>query len=418
VISPPRPRSAGPAEATALFAAARRRRRRRRAVAALLGLVLGGSLLGGLAAWPHQAAPRSVPNPGRGAVPAGQSAGFTLPGATVAWIDYYGGLHLGDVATQTQRILVTLPAAAGAGTGWLVTAGGRLYVGGSTLISEVDLATGTVRRVHRGTGVFASADGRQVYLVQADGSLVELPVAGPGRPRTLRAPAGWSFDPDQAVAGGILVGSQPAHAAPRLGIWSPGAGPVRVIATGAARSIGAVTAPGARYSMVAWAPAGCPFASDCPVEITNTATLATVSARSPLHQGFASTGVEFSPSGTELAAWARVVSLGSQCCANTSELAIIEASTGAVHLVPAARLVTQEDAGWILWLPGGQRLLAGALSYSYAVDTSTYAARPFFFFPQTADGPDADHDIMDTPDINFSAVLLPAISSARPGGAS
>ena len=45
------------------------------------------------------------------------------------------------------------------------------------------------------------------------------------------------------------------------------------------------------------------------------------------------------------------------------------------------------------------------------MDTSTYAARPFFFFPQTGDGPDADHDIMDTPDINFSAVLVPARGS-------
>lgn len=410
------PGPAGPAEATALFAAARRRRRRRRAVAALLGLVLGAAVLGGLAAWPRPAAPRSVPNPGPGAVPAGRAAGFTLPGATVAWVDYYGGLHLGDVATKAQRILATIPAAAAAGTSWLVTAGGRLYVGGSAVIREVDLATGTVRSVHAGTGVFASADGRQVYLVQADGNLVELPVTGPGRARTLRAPPGWSFDQDQAAAGGILVGSQPAHAAPRLGIWNPGTGRVRVIATGAARSFGAATAPGARYSMVAWAPADCPFSGDCPVEITNTATLATISVRSPLHHSFASTGVVFSPAGTELAAWAREVSLSSRCCANTSELAIIDASTGAVHLVPAARLVTQEDAGWILWLPGGQRLLAGALSYSYAVDTSTYAARPFFFFPQTADGSYADHDIMDTPDVNFSAVLVPAVITAGRAG--
>jgi hypothetical protein len=41
------------------------------------------------------------------------------------------------------------------------------------------------------------------------------------------------------------------------------------------------------------------------------------------------------------------------------------------------------------------------------------AARPFFFFPQTAGVPGADHNIMDTPDINFSAVLLPS-AAARP----
>jgi hypothetical protein len=315
------------------------------------------------------------------------------------------------VATQAQHVLATVPAAAGAGPGWLVAAGARLYLGGSTVIREVDLATGAVRRVHSGTGVFVSADGRYLYLVQAEGSLVELPVNGSGGSRTLRAPAGWSFDSDQAVVGGILVDSQPRHATPRLGIWSPGTARVRIIADGAARSIGAGTAPGARYSLVAWTSADCPFGSDCPVEITNTATLATISVRSPLHHGFASTGVMFSPSGTELAAWARTVSLSSQCCANTSELAIIDASAGVMHLVPAASLVTQEDAGWILWLPGGQRLLAGAASYSYAVDASTAAARPFLFFPQVGDGPNADHDIMDTPDINFSAVLIPAISS-------
>jgi hypothetical protein len=406
VISPPVTRPLGPAEATALFAAARRRRRRRRAAAALLALVLGGSALAALAAWPHHAPP--APRPGRAPAVAQRAARFTLPSATVAWVDYNGGLHLGEVATKTQHLLATIPAAAGAGTGWLVAAGGRLYVGGSTVIREVRLATGTVRRVGSGTGVFASADGRYLYLAQADGSLIELPASGPGPTRTLRAPAGWSFDPGQAVAGGILVDSQPRHAVPRLGIWSPGAGRVRIIATGAARAISAETAPGARYSLVAWAPARCAFSSNCPVEITNTATLATVSVRSPLHHGFASTRVTFSPAGTLLAAWARVASLSSQCCANTSELAIINASTGVVHLVPAARLVTTEDAGWILWLPGGQRLLAGALSYSYAVDTATYAARPFFFFPQTADGPIADHDIMDTPDVNFSAVLVRA----------
>jgi hypothetical protein len=73
----------------------------------------------------------------------------------------------------------------------------------------------------------------------------------------------------------------------------------------------------------------------------------------------------------------------------------------------AARLVTQEDAGWFLWLPGGNRLLAGALLFSYAIDAQTDQARPFFFDAQKAAGTGADHNIMDTPDINFSAVLLP-----------
>src|SRR5262249_49982221 len=125
-----------------------------------------------------------------------------------------------------------------------------------------------------------------------------------------------------------------------------------------------------------------------------------------LPYGF-SQGAAFSPDGTRLAVFERTASINSSCCASNSVLAIMNTRTGAVRAVRAARLVTQEDAGWILWLPGGTRLLAWALAYSYPVDAPASAARPFFFFPQTADGPGADHDIMDTPDVNFAAVLLP-----------
>ncbi len=194
-----------------------------------------------------------------------------------------------------------------------------------------------------------------------------------------------------------------------------------LVASGAV-AVGAHTAPGGRYSLVAWEPAPCTFTSqNCPIEITSTATRTTVTARSPLPYGFAQ-GAAFAPDGTRLAVFERTASINSSCCANNSVLAIVNTRTGEVRVVRAARLVTQEAAGWILWLPGGTRLLAGALAYSYAVDTTTYAARPFFFFPQTADGPDADHNIMDTPDVNFSAVLLPPAAagpaaSAAPGSA-
>ena len=222
--------------------------------------------------------------------------------------------------------------------------------------------------------------------------------------------------------GGILVSSRPdgpSRSPWNLATWDPATGKVTLVARGAV-AVGAYTPPGGRYSLIAWAPAPC-MSGNCPIEITNTATRATVTARSPLPYGFAQ-GAAFSPDGTRLAVFERTASINSSCCANNSVLAIVNTRTGAVRAVRAARLVTQEDAGWILWLPGGRRLLAGALTYSYAVDTTTYAARPFFFFPQTADGPDADHNIMDTPDINFSAVLLPSVAarpatSAAPGSA-
>ena len=100
--------------------------------------------------------------------------------------------------------------------------------------------------------------------------------------------------------------------------------------------------------------------------------------------------INISPDGTRVALLERTASLSSSCCANSSMVAIVSTRTGVVHPVPAARLETQEDAGWILWLPGGNRLLAGALLYSYAVDAQTYTARPFFFYPQKAEGPDAE----------------------------
>lgn len=217
------------------------------------------------------------------------------------------------------------------------------------------------------------------------------------------------------TSGGILVSSHPggpSRAPWNLATWNPATGTVTLVARGAV-VVGAYTPPGGRNSLIAWVPARrhC-LSGNCPIEITSPITRATVTARSPLSYGFAQ-GAAFSPDGTRLAVFERTASINSSCCANNSVVAIVNTRTGAVQPVRAARLVTQEDAGWILWLPGGRRLLAGALAYSYAVDTTTYAARPFFFFPQTAEGPAADHDIMDTPDVNFSAVLLPP-AAARP----
>jgi hypothetical protein len=129
--------------------------------------------------------------------------------------------------------------------------------------------------------------------------------------------------------------------------------------------------------------------------------MTTVTVRSPLRHGFTIPGAAFSPDGTQLAVFARTASL-SPFRANRSDLGLVSTSAGSVRLVPGAQLDTTEDAGWAVWLPGGTRLLAGALDFSYAVDANTRAVRPFFFFPGGA-----DHDIMDTPDLNFSSVLLP-----------
>jgi hypothetical protein len=426
VIAPPSSRLPDAAQVQVLFAEARRRRRRRRAAAGLVSLVLASLAVAvSSGVWSHQPR-RGLAYPAHPPAAAASVPGFSLAPATVAWVDYSGQLHIGDVATLTQHVAGTIPAWAGAG--WLVQAGGRIYGAGPAVIREFDPATGTTVRLGPGIGVFPSADGRHVYLERTSTSLVELRADGRGVLRRLHTPAGWYLLPDVAgevTAGagdGVLVSSHPgglSRSPWNLATWDPATGKVTLVARDAV-AIGAYTPPDGRNSLIAWEPAPC-TSGNCPIEITSTATRATVTARSPLPYGFAQ-GAAFSPDGTLLAVFEQTASINSSCCASNSVLAIVNTRTGAVRAVRAARLVTQEDAGWILWLPGGRRLLAGALAYSYAVDATTYTARPFFFFPQTADGPGADHDIMDTPDVNFSAVLLPPAvarpaASAAPGPA-
>ena len=60
--------------------------------------------------------------------------------------------------------------------------------------------------------------------------------------------------------------------------------------------IGSYTKPGARSSLVAWAPASCEKVENCPLNITDTSTLSTRLVHSPLGHGF-DWGGGFSPDG-------------------------------------------------------------------------------------------------------------------------
>jgi hypothetical protein len=404
VIAPPRGERHRAADIKVLFEAARRRRRRRRRLAGAVSCVLvaGAVALALTAGWPRHGA---VARP-RPAAVAAAAPSFRLPAATVGWVDYNGQLHVGDVATLAQHAVANVRAVAGIGQ--LVQAGGYLYAGGSAVIRRFDPATGQIRPVARGAAVFASADGQRLFVPQSASSLMVLPASGRGTARRLMLPAGWYIDPQylpaQTVAGGVVVESRPggpSRPPASLAVWNPATGTVRVIAPDGGAVRAASTAPGARYSLLAWQTDTC-LLGNCPIEITNTASLSTVTVRSPLHAGFTGLGAAFSPDGTRLAVFARTAPVSS-LTPGLSELAVVSTRTGRVRTVPGVRLDTPEDAGWVLWLPGGDRLLAGALQGSYAVDTTTYAARPFFFFPAVS-----DHDIMNTPDVNFSAALLPA----------
>jgi hypothetical protein len=410
MIAPPGQVTGRAADILALFAEARRRRRRRRLAGAAVGLAVAGLVAIGLTsgAAQHHPAQRARPAPRPAVIVKPHLPRFTLPAARVAWVDYSGRLHVGDVATGTQHVVANVPSDGG---GWFVRASGHLYWPDFNsnkrivAIRDYDLATGRIRDLARGESVFASADGRHVYIMRSGARLMELRADGSGAPRQLTVPAGWhlSFPSPTAVAdGGIVVNANgDPRKTPQLafGVWYPRTGLLRIIGRDGG-VMAAYTPRRARYSLLAWSSGPCKN-WNCPIKITNTATLATVTVRSPLGHGFTDPGAAFSPGGRQLAVFVRRASINSSW-PNHSELALINTRTGRLRLVRAAKLETQEDAGWVLWLPGGKRLLAGALLSSYAVDAKTLAARPFFFIHGTS-----DHDIMDTPDINFSAVLLP-----------
>jgi WD40 repeat protein len=198
------------------------------------------------------------------------------------------------------------------------------------------------------------------------------------------------------AAGGFIVASRHNHgdttAGARKGLWYPATGRVRILGT-RIWIFGAYTPPSGRYSLLAWAPASREVARDDSLRITNTSTGTTVSVRSPLHHGFVASGAPaFSPGGTQMAVFVRTARLGSQY--GMSQLAIVDTSTGALRLVPGTALDTTEDAFWSIWLPGSQRILAGAVGSAYVADARTLAVRRFTYFDSSTDG--------------FSAVVLPA----------
>jgi hypothetical protein len=398
VIAPPGQRPRGIAEAEALFAEARRRRRRRRLAAGVTCLLLAGLVAAGLTAWPRRGAVRS------GAPAAGRAPDITLPPTRVAWVDYGGQLHLGNLATRTQHVVATVDASAGDP---MILASGHLYWASTRKnvapIRDYDIATGRIRYLARGDSVFASADGRHIYIVQTATTLIELPAAGIGRPRRLTLPAGWYMSGDLGnwpVAGGIVVYSVPADHGRHpstVAVWTPGTGHVKIIG----RDLGiidAYTPRGASYSLLAWTSHGV-------LGITNTATLASLTVRSPRRYGFTYGGLfssgAFSPDGTRLAVFVNTTNPQNPYITPYSVLGIVNTGTGALRLVHATHLVTTEDVAWARWLPGDNRLIAGAGAGSYAVNAATLAARPFSFSGSPG------RDIENSGDINFSATILP-----------
>jgi hypothetical protein len=322
----------------------------------------------------------------------------------VAWADYTGVLHLGDLATGRQLQVATHPTA-DVSTDPAAVAGGRLFwVDAKGRVRSVVLATGRVHVVARGTAVFASPDGRLLYVDQGTRDFLELDARTLRVTRRVVIPSAWRANPWVArpVARGLIL----MHTGRRivLGIWHP-ASTVRPLGAATATTLGVHTPPGAGYSLVAWLPTCANHhrgaGSRCSLAITNTRTGRTMNVHSPTRYGF--TGGAFSPDGAELATFVNTDNPSDPFSAPHSELALINTASGALRLDPKVKMITTEDAAWALWLPPGRQLLTGAISATYLVNAHTLATRPFYF--DGADTPTSS--IMNSPDLNFTTLVVP-----------
>ncbi len=391
--------------AQALFKEARRRRRRRWLAGTAMVLILSAAAVVSAVTWPHRAGRVSSPERTAAAAPAGRSA------ATAVWFDD-AGLHVGGIypgGRVTQRFAAELNAdplplvRAGRRVYWVDPAGAFVPALGhwSELVRYLDVTTGETGVSGPGQTVFLSADGRDLLMSQTATSLAETPVAG-GAARLLPLPRGWYLPGGDGLAdlvsgagigtaNGIVVQSEqstgPAGAV--LALWDPASGRVTVI--GRARAvIDAYTPPGARYSLLAWLPAGCGPRGGCPVKITNTATLSVLTVPGPGPDGFAMGGA-FSPDGTRLAAFLKV-------SAEQARLAVVDLATGTVRVAAAPGFALGIDIAWARWLPDRAHLIAGAVTGpGYLVDSATLAAQPLRAAATRDRGPD----------INYTIAVLP-----------
>lgn len=397
VPGPPGP--AAPAPVTgcteALFKEARRRRRRRRLA------VLGASLIVVAVAIGFGAirAGRLPGSPGARTGPEGTAPGAGIaPGTSVAWVDYNGRLHVGNLTAGTQHVVATINANPAVP---LTQGGSHIYwPGRSGVIREIDLASGRIRDAGRGQAAFPAADGRHVFISRTDTSFVEVPATGTAAPHEhpLRVPPGWfvPYGLGVSVGNGILVQSADRGTDPRhrtVGVWNPRSGKVRVVGRNH-RVIDVASPPGIGGGLLAWLPWGCAPGRDCRLRITSAQTLATTTVRSPLRHGFAVGGEAFSPDGRWLAAFVNLTG-----DAHTGQLAVVNTRTGTLRLVPGARTDMGEPRTWAQWLPDGRHLIAGGIDSGYLVDAPTMTAGQLAFIRGAAH---------DGEDVNYSAVIVPS----------
>jgi hypothetical protein len=412
LTAPPAPPDL-PEVTQALFAEARRRRRHRWLAGITAVLVASATVAAVTVIRLHRASGQDADRPGTAAV------AVTAPSPAVAAVWFDGTrLRFGDIY-RDGRVTQRAGPEASADLLPLVAAGGRVYwvnpMGGAVpsqawyprVVQYLDRATGKTGTVAQGSAVFLSANGRDLLMAQLTGTLAEMPVGG-GTVRQLALPHGWYLPGGEglaefgysglATANGIMVQSRDSGGwrSAVFGLWNPGSHTVKVLGRGLA-VIGAYTPPGARYSLLAWLPSVCRFPDNCLLKITNTATLATRTIRSPLPGGFAAGGA-FSPDGTQLAVFPQTAQRGT--APGHARLALVDPRTGAMRVAPGPRIPLGQDIGWALWLPDGRHLIVGASAGNDLVDAAALSAKPLLVARAHS------HTIANSQAINFTAAIL------------
>ncbi len=411
-------------EAELLFREARQRRQRRWLVTGVVVVALVVSaVLAVTMLTPASPSPRSSPR-----TPSLPTGPITDTGVVpqVAWVDYYGQLHIGNLDGLTQRVVAQADADP---TASLVSLDHTIFWvrsmlpnGNQTvdpipnpLVQGFDTTTGRTFTVGSGTQVFASLDETFLYVETVNGHLDEYWPNSAPRGKTLQLPNGWYLpdasllgDPTPVVANGILVESVlapnglpvdvcsdsvgalcPATTRLRelnkgpltLGIWNPMTGHERVIGN-VWKVIGSYTKPGARSSLVAWAPANCEKVTNCPLHITDTSTLSTRLVHSPGGHGF-DWGGGFSPDGTQLAVF---VQTDQWNLSPTTQLALVTGS-GSIRVVTGAVVNGGDALAWAEWYPDSSYLIAGGVGSPdgisndnhYIVNANSRTVEPFRF---------------------------------------
>ncbi len=245
--------SSAPDAPEAIFPEARRRGRRRRALSALAAIGITGAVVAA-AFIGLRNGPGLPGRPGPRLVPGSRSGSDRAPAVVVAWGDYAGVLHLGDLATRRQTRIVT--GLSGGAFRWSRGRGPRA--------SPLGRREGQGQKC-RGRDWQGE---RRRSRDRRDGQPGwRSTLCGPGDPRLLGAGRPHhARDPPLGTA--IGLDSKPVGGAPRrrragvdahgdtrsvLGIWRPG-GKVWSLGAADAQSLGVYTSRDGRYSLLASVP--------------------------------------------------------------------------------------------------------------------------------------------------------------------